>query len=53
MHAVVQDNDDAGSGKADAVDWGAKLEGYDCFLLRIIPYDDLVWRDGERGERDS
>lgn len=48
VHAVVQDNDDAGSGKADAVDRRAEFEGNDGLLFRIIPYDDLVWRDGER-----
>ena len=48
VYAVVQENDDAGSGKADAVDWRAEFEGYDGLLLRIIPYDDLAWRDGER-----
>ena len=46
VYGIVQHNNDPGPREADTVDWGAELKGNDCFLLCIVPDNDLMY-DGK------
>ena len=53
VHAILESDHDLRAGEADTVDRGAELQSDDCFLLEVVPNDDLAQSERVYGKDTS